>query len=99
MSKRAPVTVTDNVEESRYEVSDESGLVVGFAEYRLHGDLIMFRHTEVDGAVEGRGVGSELIRGALDDARGRGLTVRPLCPFFKAFIESHPEYQDLLSAG
>jgi predicted GNAT family acetyltransferase len=52
-------------------------------------------HTEVPKALEGRGIGSALIRGVLDIARSEGLKVNPLCPFAKAYIEKHPEYVDL----
>jgi predicted GNAT family acetyltransferase len=45
--------------------------------------------------LEGRGIGSALIRGVLDIARSEGLKVNPLCPFAKAYIEKHPEYVDL----
>jgi predicted GNAT family acetyltransferase len=55
-------------------------------------------HTEVEPEWEGRGVGSELVRGALDDVRARGLKVRPLCPFVRAFIERHSEYLDLVAS-
>jgi predicted GNAT family acetyltransferase len=44
----------------------------------------------------GKGIGSKLIRGALDQVRDDGLKVIPQCPFVKAFIEKHPDYQDLL---
>jgi hypothetical protein len=53
-------------------------------------------HTEVPKALEGRGIGSGLIRGVLDAARSEGLKVKPVCPFAKAYIERHPEYADLL---
>jgi predicted GNAT family acetyltransferase len=45
--------------------------------------------------LEGRGIGSTLIRGVLDIARAGGLKVKPLCPFAKAYVERHPEYADL----
>ncbi len=61
--------------------------------------VITFTHTIVPHAIEGRGVASRLIRFALDSARDRGLRVRPLCPFVRAFIERHPEYRDLLAKG
>ena len=47
-------------------------------------------------AVSRRGVGSRLIRAALDSARDQGLRVVPQCPFVRAFIERHPEYRDLV---
>lgn len=99
MSEHAQMTIRDNSEKSRYEALDESGVVAGFAEYRRKDGLVVFKHTEVDDAFEGKGVGSSLVRGALDDVRGSGRQVRPLCPFFKAYIEKHPEYQDLVTGG
>jgi predicted GNAT family acetyltransferase len=49
--------------------------------------------------VGGHGHGSTLVRAALDDVRARGLSVIPLCPFVKAYIEKHPEYADLLKTA
>lgn len=98
MSEHANVTVQDNPDKSRYEALIESGVVAGFAEYEKRGGLLVFTHTEVDDAFEGQGVGSALARGALDQARGTGLPVRPLCPFVKEYIDRHPEYQDLVDA-
>jgi predicted GNAT family acetyltransferase len=99
MSERAQLTIQDNPEQSRYEALDESGAVAGFAEYKRRNGVVVFLHTEVDDAMEGMGVGSALVRGALDDVRGSGLRVRPLCPFFKSYIEKHAEYQDLVNGG
>ncbi|MFC5753975.1 GNAT family N-acetyltransferase [Actinomadura rugatobispora] len=89
--------VTDNAEAKRYEVRVD-GEPAGFAEYRLRPGKIVFTHTEVDGAFGGQGVGGALARGALDDARAKGLAVVPLCPFIKGWIEKHPDYQDLVEA-
>ena len=99
MSKQATVTVTDNPERNRYEALVDSGVVAGFSEYKKRGGLLIFTHTEVDEAFEGQGIGSALARGALDHARTTGLSVRPLCPFIKAYVDKHPEYQDLLASS
>jgi uncharacterized protein len=90
-----PVTVRDDAEESRFEAVDESGVVAGFAAYRRYPDRIVFTHTVVDDAFEGRGVGSTLVRAALDAVRDEGLRVVPQCPFVRAYIERHPEYAAL----
>jgi uncharacterized protein len=90
-----PVTVRDDAEQSRFEVVDESGVVAGFAAYRRYPDRIVFTHTVVDDAFEGRGVGSTLVRAALDAVRDEGLRVVPQCPFVRSYIERHPEYADL----
>jgi uncharacterized protein len=89
------VTVRDDAEQSRFEVLDESGVVAGFAAYRRYPDRIVFTHTVVDDAFEGRGVGSTLVRAALDAVRDEGLRVVPQCPFVRSYIERHPEYADL----
>jgi uncharacterized protein len=92
MSDRAPVTVSDDREKSRFEAVDESGVVAGFAAYRREGDRVVFTHTEVDDAFEGRGVGSVLVRPALDAVREEGLRVVAECPFVRSYVERHPEY-------
>ena len=90
------VTVTDNPAESRYEAHVD-GALAGFAEYQLTDELIVFTHTEVDSAFEGKGVASAVARHALDDVRAAGARkVMPLCPFIKAWIEKHPDYKPLV---
>lgn len=89
-------TVSNNSDAARYEVNLD-GAPAGFAAYRLRDNRVIFTHTEVDSAFEGHGLGSALARGALDDVRERGLRAVPLCPFIAAYIERHPEYQDLVA--
>ena len=91
------VDVTDHPEAHRYEARDADGTVLGFSAYRRSGDVVVITHTEVDDDQEGRGVGSVLVRGALDDIRAAGRTVRPLCPFVRAWIDRHEDYADLVS--
>jgi len=91
------VVVHDEPSQSRYEAWD-AGTLAGFAVYQMVGEsVIVFVHTEVDPAFEGRGIGSQLATFALDDARARSLAVVPRCPFFAAFIGRHPEYADLVA--
>ena len=89
--------VRDDPDRSRYELFLDRR-VAGFAAYRRHGDVLDFTHTEIDEEFEGQGLGSTLIRGALDDARRGGFAVLPHCPFVRAFIEKHEEYADLVPA-
>ncbi len=88
--------VHDNKERSRYElvVDDE---VVGVAEYHLDGDTLVFPHTVIAPKMRGRGLGEQLVRGALDDVRIRGAKVRPLCWFVDDFIRDNQAYADLRS--
>jgi uncharacterized protein len=87
--------VSDNRQTSRYEI-EVDGKVAGFVAYRRTGSTIAMTHTEVDPAYEGRGLGSALVRRALDAARTEGAAVRPFCPFVRQYIKRHPEYLDLV---
>lgn len=89
------IEVRDNPEQHRYEAVVD-GKVAGFAVYERVDGLIAFLHTEVDDAFSGRGIGSQIVQQSLDDVRRKELTVRPVCPFYKAFFDEHPEYADLL---
>ena len=87
--------VRDNAEKHRFEIDLSDGSVA-VAQYALDEGKILFTHTEVPSAHEGKGVGSALVRFALASARERGLKVIPICPFFATYIKQHPEEQDLL---
>ncbi|GAA3786577.1 GNAT family N-acetyltransferase [Streptomyces chiangmaiensis] len=91
------VEVNDVPGANRYEGRvDGESRVAGVAEYIRTPELVAFVHTEVAPEYEGKGVGSALVRSALDDARASGLRVLATCPFFAGWIARHPEYQDLL---
>jgi hypothetical protein len=85
--------VRDNAERHRFELDADDH--VAFSNYKRADGVLAILHTEVPKALEGRGIGSALIRGVLDTARSQGLKVNPVCPFAKAYIERHPEYADL----
>lgn len=86
--------VTDNPARRRFELEVEGS--VAFVDYVKAGERLVLVHTEVPAALAGKGVGSALAKGVLDDARRRGLTVEPECEFMAAYIDRHPAYQDLL---
>jgi len=89
--------VTHVPERSRYELrlGDE---LIGLADYHRRDNRIAFTHTEVDPDRRERGLGSRLVKAALDDAERQGLDVIPLCPFVARYIEEHPEYAKLVPA-
>ena len=88
-------TVRDVPEESRYEIRD-GDRVLGLAAYQRRGDTTVFTHTEVDPDAGQDGVGSRLVRAALDDVRSKGGSVVPQCPFVRGWIERHQDYADLV---
>jgi uncharacterized protein len=87
--------VVDNPAASRFEVYTDDDTLAGFAAYERHPDRIVFTHTEIDPAFEGRGLGSRLAAGALDGVRGRQLKVVAECPFIARYLARHDEYADL----
>ena len=89
------IDVHDNPSQSRFEIDDD-GKLAGFAQYVRRPGRILFMHTEIDPAFEGRGLGSQLAAAALNATRAAGERVVPLCPFIGSFIERHPEYDDLV---
>jgi uncharacterized protein len=88
-------SVSDNAEMRQYELRVAED--VALAAYKLEGETIRFTHTEVPRELEGQGIGSRLVCGALADVRRRGLKVVPLCAFVRHYIDTHPETQDLLA--
>ena len=64
---------------------------------RAGASLLIIDHTSVPDALRGRGVGEALVRRAVEDARAEGRRILPLCPFAKAQIARHPEWQDVLN--
>jgi predicted GNAT family acetyltransferase len=89
--------ITDNTAESRLELQVEGRTAV--LEYIRRGEAVVYVHTGVPPELEGRGIGGQLAKFALDDARARGLKVVARCPYVAAYIERHPEYADLLASA
>jgi uncharacterized protein len=94
----ASPTVTDNPGAERFEAMVD-GQLAGAAYYERRGERVVFVHTEVDEAFEGHGVGSALASGALDAVRARGERAVAVCPFIAAYIDRHPEYDDMVDRG
>ena len=91
--------VVHNASAQQYEIriGDElAGFTV--AEPTDDPGVILFPHTEIAEAFEGRGLASELVKGALDDVRERELRIKPTCPYILGWLPKHPEYQDLVAS-
>jgi predicted GNAT family acetyltransferase len=90
------LTVRNATERSRYELV-EGDEVIGFADYALDGDTVVFPHTVIDTNRRGQGLGAVLVQGALDDVRPSGRTVVPLCWYVAQFIDANESYADLVA--
>jgi predicted GNAT family acetyltransferase len=87
--------VRNNHALGRYELDVDGHIAVA---YTKHADgIVTFTHTEVPKALEGRGVGSRLAKGALELARAEGHKVIAQCPFIAGYIKKHAEFADLLA--
>lgn len=85
--------VRDNKALNRFEMDVEDAMA--FANYRLTADAVIITHTETPRALRGRGIASELVKGALELIRADGRKVIAGCGFVVDYLDKHPEYADL----
>ena len=95
MKQDPPLLFRDDPDELRY-VAELDGQIVAACYYRRRDNRWFLVHTEVEPDYEGRGVGTALVRHVLDEIRGNGGVVVPICPFVRAFIRREPDYQDVI---
>jgi predicted GNAT family acetyltransferase len=89
------IVVVNNTDESRFEVQvDEYTAVI---DYYRRGNNIVFTHTGVPDPLGGQGLAGKMAKTALEYAKAEGLKVVPQCPFVRAYIRRHAEYQQLVS--
>jgi hypothetical protein len=87
--------VTDNRQHERFEVTAD-GRFAGFSAYRRHDGRVVLTHTVVTDEFEGHGVGSFLAAHALDAVRAAGEHAVIVCPFLKAYVGRHHEFDDVI---
>jgi len=85
--------VRDNKSLHRFELDVEGG--VAFANYRLAPGAVIITHTETQNRLRGRGIASQLVKGALETIRADGLKVVAGCGFVVDYLQKHPEFADL----
>ena len=87
--------IKDEREERARYAAYVDGVRVGFASSILVRDTILLPHVEVDVERRDLGIGSMLVRRALDDARAEGNSAIALCPFVRRWVDLHPDYADV----
>ncbi len=88
------MALRNNTALHRYELDVDGEIAALY--YRLAPGVITLVHTEVPQALNGRGIGSKLVRKVLEDVRAQGLKVVARCAFVSAYMGRHPEFNDLL---
>ena len=83
-----------NIEQKRFEVHLDSH--VAKLNYHVKGNTIIFTHTGVPHPLEGRGIGSLLVKTGLEYAKENNLKVQSLCWFVDGYLQRHAEYRDLV---
>ena len=86
--------VSNNPVHHRYELKADGHIAATY--YKIADGIITFIHTEVPPELGGKGIGSKLVKGALDQVRAQGLKAVVHCPFVRGWIEKHPDYADLV---
>ena len=86
--------IHDNVEAHRYELPVEGRTAVVM--YNLSDRNLMITETLVPEVLEGRGIASRLTRYVIQDVRDRRLVILPVCPFFAAYLQKHPEHAEVV---
>ena len=88
-SEQPPIVLNEATHRSEWTVDGHTAYEV----FERFPGGIAYLHTIVPKELAGRGIGGTLVRHILDYAAAQGLKVRPDCPFVKAYIDKHPEYQ------
>jgi uncharacterized protein len=89
-------SVIHNVAANRFELDVEGQTAL--IDYRKRGeDIYVLYHTEVPAEFEGRGIGSRLVKGALEQIKAEGKRFVPTCSFIVAYVRRHPEYESFVA--
>jgi len=96
MDNKTNYKVTDNKEQSRYEIELPDN--TAFISYHWRNDNRELMHTEVPQQYEGKGIASTLAKFVFEDARESGQKVVVYCPYLAAYLKKHPEYNDVVVA-
>ena len=81
--------IHDNRAGSRFEI--RAGAQLAELVYRRNGNRLVLIHTGVPPELGGQGLGGRLVTAAVGRAARDGLTIVPLCPFARGWLESHPD--------
>jgi len=84
------ISILKSEELNRFEIYSD-GELAGFADFKIENQMISYTHTEIDPRFGGQGLGSQLIKEALDEALEQNLEVAPHCSFVSAYIKKSGE--------
>ena len=88
------IIVKNNEKKLQFEVEQDGALAV--LEYRWYKGTVALMHTLVPSPLEGKGIGSALVKTALEHAKAKKLKIMVYCPYVSSYMKRHPEYDGLL---
>jgi uncharacterized protein len=88
-------TVRDDPQHHRFVYGNDGA--VGELTYDVDDDRMFLLHTEVADALQGQGVGGQLVAAAVSRAIDDGLTVVPWCPYARRWLRRHPDVADTVA--
>lgn len=80
--------ITDNTAQNRYEQLIDGQLCV--ADYRRDDTTLSITHVGVPPSLRGQGIAAQLMAGVVRDAKARGLSIIPVCPYAATYLQRHP---------
>lgn len=91
------ITLEDSASKGRY-LAHKPGIAepAELTYSRAGATMIIVDHTGVPDSLRGSGVGAALAERVVADARAQGVRIVPLCPFFKAQAQRHPDWADVV---
>jgi predicted GNAT family acetyltransferase len=87
--------VVNNKKEFCFEIALPDGEYARLTYRWLKGNMVLM-HTLVPASQRGKGVGAVLVKYVLDYVRAQNLKAIVYCPFVAKYLESHPEYKDII---
>jgi len=89
--------IRHNAEKHRFERQIHDGMLAA-AYYRLENGKFVFFDVEVP-EFSGQGIGAALVQGVFNTLRAQGKRAVIKCSFMQNFLQTHPEYLDVVDAA
>ena len=98
---KLPIELDETSDGGRYYIPSENPLdEEAELTFRKSGETTLIAdHTGVPSRYRGQGLGLLLVERLVDDARAKGLTIVPRCPFIAAMYAKHPEWADVMESS
>lgn len=91
----AQIEVTDETTHGAYRVDVEGSEQPAELTWTARGKARIADHTFTPPAARGKGIAFDLVEFMVQDAREKGFTIVPQCPYVAVQFRKHPEWADV----